>query len=867
MDQKPRPSASAIRAIEESTLSGWTWALLLFGWILARNLLEGVLERPHQLGFDWRPDLSFAMVFLHFPLFYLTVFLGLALWLHLLTRRPLAAVARAVTLGYAVLLVAPIADALLSRGRGYDLKYLLGFGSVLVRFWDPTAALGEVSPGQRLEILLAVGLCGAYAWVARRGRALGASLRAVLAALGAFLIMALAGAWPSLFAKLAAGGSLGWEESYSAVFRWRGLVADESRRLAIVMALPFAPLLLGFAWRLSPPSFVTIRQSVSWVRLIHYSGLVLAGFWLGRLTYRGYFETAGNPIDVAAAAVLWVAMVAAFLAALLWNARHDREADRINAPGRPNAADALSDATARSLGAVCAALALFLALCVGYTPFLLMTAVLLLAWFYSAPPVRTKRWPGVATLTLGLLSLLSLACGYSLYAQEMTLAVLPWRVAGYLLIGVTVGFTAKDVKDAAGDRATGVTTLGTLLPERTARGVTAALVAIGYLLGPVFLPLGAAFTVLAILFAAASVAVTLWRRRVDSLLLAGFVVFAVLCLAFLTQRPALVRERAPAPLREWQAQLRAAEEDVRLTRALEEDPAAAVQARGLTPRASIAAALDRLLALVPAAGATEGMEERARWARAQVADGPTARQDCDTLLRRRPWRADTWDAALAAASRDGDSGAAFEVCGAAIENGIRPGDFFRNRAAVAIAAGRAGGLAARDLEAAFAFGQREPLCWVLYGDLALRRGEAALAVDAYTRAAEREPRLAEAWSGLGQAHHARGDRKAAREALSRAHALAPQDPWILNNEGVVLRDAGDWDEARQRFEQAHALAPDLFEPLFNLGLTYERWGRPADARRWYEAAQRVRPAFPPLEEALRRLGTGASGAVVEGRDG
>ena len=864
MDGQSTPRPRGIRAIEESAIGGWAWAVLLLGWILARNLLEGVLERPHQLGFDWRPDLSFAMVFLHFPLFYLALFLGITLWLHGLTRKPIAAVARVVTLGYAVLLVVPIVDALVSRGRGYDLKYLLGVGSVLWRFWDPSVVPGEVSPGQRVEIVLAVLLSGAYVWITRRARVTSARPRergwiaagpALLGATGSFLLIAFLGAWPSLFARLTASGSSGWEASYTSTYRLGGLIADESRRHAIVMAIPFTLGLIGFAWRLNPTRFRAFLQSVSWVRLIHYSGLVVAGAGLGWLTYREFLGAFGNGTDWAALIVLWAAMAVAFLAALLWNHRHDCEADRINDPGRPRAAGALTDAGAHSLSIVSAMLALFLALCVGYAPFLLMTAVLLLAWLYSAPPVRTKRWPGLSTLTLGLLSLLSLACGYSLFAQEMTLAVLPWRFAAYLLIGVTLGFTAKDLKDAAGDRATGVTTLATLLPERAARALTAALVAIGYLLGPVFLRLGAVFTAVAILFAGVSAWVTLRRRRPDGVLLAGLLIFAALCLALLAQRPEVLRERVPAPLREWHAQLRAAEEEVRIARVFENDPASAERLGVTLHREKAAAALDRLLALVPAAGAAEPGEERVRWARAQTASWPVARADLDALMRLCPMRAEYWDAALAGAGRAGDTGAARVVCDAAIDRGIRPGDFLRNRAALAIGAGETGRATQRDLAGAFLFGPREPLCWVLLGDLALRGGDPAGAAEAYARATERDPDLAEAWSGLGEVRRAGGDLAGALEAFARARRLAPRDPWVLNNQGVVLRDLGRTEEALARFEQAHALAPDLFEPLFNLGLTSERMQRVDVSRRWFEAARRLRPDFPPVEDALRRVGT------------
>ncbi len=867
MDATPRPRTNGIRAIEESTTSGWAWAALLFGWILARNLLEGVLERPHQLGFDGRQDLSFAMVFLHFPLFYLAVFLGLVLWLHCLTRRPVAGVARVVTIGYAILPIAPIADAIISGGRGYDLKYLLGFGSVLVRFWDPAAPMSEVSPGQRVEIALAVLLCGAYAWIAMRRtgpraeagrRAWSRPVVALLAATGAFMIMALAGAWPSLFAKLGAAGSYGNEGSYLAAFRLRGLVVEESRRLAVVMALPFLVGAVAFAWRLNASRFVAFLRAVSWLRLAYYSGLVLAGYWLGRLSYRAYLGDSGNPTDAAAVAILWASMAAAYLAALVWNDLHDREADRINEPHRRRAVGVLSEATARGLAVIAAALALFLALCVGYVPFLLMTAVLLLAWLYSAPPVRAKRWPGVATLTLGFLSTLSLASGYSLFAQEMTLSVLPWRVAGYLLVGVTLGFTAKDLKDTVGDRATGVMTLSTLLPEGTARGVMGALVAVGYLLGPAFVPLGPGFTITAILFAAGSAWVTMRRRRPEALLLAGFMIFAVLCLGFLTMRPEILRDlRVPTELRDGHAQIRAAEEDLRIARLCEEDAAAALcvgdDAREVAARAL--ATVDRLLARMPVSGAisAEPAGERVRLVRAQAAGWPIAREDLEALIRFRPLRGEYRDIALRAATRAVDIDAARATCDGTIDRWVRPGDFLRNRASLAIASGEVGASAARDLAAAFRFGQREPLCWVLLGDLALRRGEPSPAIEAYSRAARCDPELAEAWAGLGEAQHARGDLAAALEAFARARTLAPRDPWVINNEGVALREVGRIDEALRRFEQAHALAPDLFEPLFNLGITCERLKRPAEARRWYALARGLRPGFPPLEEAMGRL--------------
>jgi tetratricopeptide (TPR) repeat protein len=328
------------------------------------------------------------------------------------------------------------------------------------------------------------------------------------------------------------------------------------------------------------------------------------------------------------------------------------------------------------------------------------------------------------------------------------------------------------------------------------------------------------------------------------------VAFAVLCLALLTLRPQTLREGGPAPLGETHARLRAAEEETRIVRVLEADPGGAGDLRARAERA--VRALSEVLAIVPAARAAEAWDERARWARSQIADGARAGADLAGLTARRPLRVAYLDARVAAASRGGRIDAAIAACGEAIDRGVRPGDFHRNRAALVLGTGAAGPAVERDLAAASGFGQRRPMVLVLLGDLLLRRGETGAAGEAYARAADRDPDLPEAWGGLGEARHAQGDLEGALRSYARARALAPRDPWVLNNEGVVLRDAGRREEALERFREAHALAPELFEPAFNAGLALERLGRAAEAHGWFRRARQARPGFPPVEEALRR---------------
>ncbi len=836
--------------------SAWSAAALLGCWILVRNLIEGVLERPHQLGFDWREDLSAPMVFLHFPLYYGALFAGIVLLLHAITRRPAGRIARAVSLGYGLILLAPLIDAAVSRGRGYDLKYLLGFGSFLWRFWSP-ASLAEVSPGQRVEIARACMAGAAYVFATgspRRRRAARVALAAAAGA-GIYLLAAALGAWPSWFARITVPRAGTAEAAYLHVFRLGGLVPNESRRLAIVLALPLlamAPVLFRLA---DPRRFGPVVKRIPMLRLLYYTGLVPAGAWIACAVYRNALPAAfSNPADVAAVVVLWSGMVCAFLAALLWNDLHDRDTDRINAPGRPVVHGDLSPEAAGRAAAACAAGAVFLALCVSYPAFLLMLGCLFLAWAYSAPPLRLKRFPLLATATLAALSWIAAVSGFSLCAQEAAPLLFPRALGASLFLGVALGFGVKDLKDVPGDRASGTVTLGTLLPDAWARRVLAALVVLGYCSAPVLLRMGWGFLIVTLLFAAASAAATLRMRRPDQALLAMFALYAVVVLLFLSRNPERLRDGVPVDLRPH-ATLLGIEDEVRGIRIAEEG-----WAGGALPSDSPEAArlrrtelLGRIDAILGAPPAVPSDRERLTWAHAQIASPAEAGTEEAELLGISPFRAAYHDAAFRTAVARGDPDGAVEACSRAIRAGVRPGDFYRNRAAVALAAGRHGAEVRRDLASAALFGGDRAGIGVLSGDDLVKSDRPAEAAEVYRRAAQADPASPEPWAGLGAALSAQKDAAGAVAAFERARALNPKDAWILNNLGVALREAGRLAEARARFEEAHGIAPDLFEPVFNLGQTCERLGEPDAALEWYGRARQMRPGFPPVEEAWTRV--------------
>jgi 4-hydroxybenzoate polyprenyltransferase len=855
-----------LRKAEHAGGDGPAWAVLLAAWILARNLLEGVLERPHTLGFDGREDLSTAMVFLHFPVFYLVIFVWTCLLLHALTQRPLAGVLRATALGFGALLVAPLLDWAVSRGAGYDLAYLRGFGGFLWRFWSPGAHVAEVSPGQRVEIVLACALGAAYAVAAapRSHSPVRRLLTPLVAVIGIYLIAAFAGGWPASFARLFERG-LHPTVAYERVYRLGGLIPDESRRHALVMLLPLLPGLLLLLARRDGERFRVVRRAVPWPRLLFYAGMVPAGARLGNLTCRGFLpDRFPGPVDQVAVIVLTSSMVAAFLAALAWNDLHDRAADQVNAPQRPVASGAIPTAWAARAATVCAAAAFFLALCVSYFAALLVLTVLLLAWAYSAPPLRLKRIPGIATATLALLALTAMTAGFSLFTREAAPWAFPPRVALALFAGVTLGFTAKDLKDRDGDRGTGTVTLATLLPPPWNRRVTAGLVAFSYLLAPVFLPLGPVFLGLSIVAALAAVAWTLRAARPDSGLLLGFCAFAGLVLLLLARDPAPLRTGDAAEVTRAQSTLLVAEQGIRELWRNEETGRTADPLTG-EPDSMRVQRLRSMLGPetqppeISGSPRWSSSDERRLLAMARLLPPRQDAQAARRLARLRPLYAEYREEALRAGHRGGDDQQVQLACLFGFRQGVRPAFFLENRAALRLEQGDLRE-AAGDLTGLQALAGPRARTQVLTGDLRLRRGDPEGALLAYARAERLDPTYADLWGGRGEALHALGRMTEAIAALARAVALRPSDPWFRNNLGVALRDAGRTAEARASFEEALRLSPAFFEPLCNLGLLEEREGRLDVARTLLKQARAVRGGFGPVDAAWKRLGGDGPGA-------
>lgn len=193
---------------------------------------------------------------------------------------------------------------------------------------------------------------------------------------------------------------------------------------------------------------------------------------------------AGMPVDTVG---FWAAIGSAILLTGASNGINqvaDLETDRINRPERPLPAGELSMRSAWVLIVLISTGSLLLAWRTGPAFFACVAVTLPVTAAYSLPPLRTKRIPLVANLTIAIpRGLLLVVAGWA--AGGGAERVEAWVLGGLSFLYIFGAATTKDFGDVEGDAATGCVTLPILWgPQRAARFVAPFLV-VPFLLYPV----------------------------------------------------------------------------------------------------------------------------------------------------------------------------------------------------------------------------------------------------------------------------------------------------------------------------------------------------------------------------------------------
>jgi homogentisate phytyltransferase/homogentisate geranylgeranyltransferase len=236
-------------------------------------------------------------------------------------------------------------------------------------------------------------------------------------------------------------------------------------------------------------------------------------------------ELAGGALDAKLFDLAWTLVAAwcvnVFIVGI--NQLEDVEIDRINKPFLPIAAGDLSPAAGRWIVAASAAIPLVLAVTQGAVELVAVALGLAIGTAYSVPPLRLKRFPALASLSITFVRSVVVNVGVWLHFSAAFGAGYTIHPAVWALIAVTVPFSfaiaiLKDMPDVEGDRRYAIATFSVRLGARPVFAFGVGVLTLGELgmatIGAALLD-GASTAILVGGHLAALALLWLWAARVD----------------------------------------------------------------------------------------------------------------------------------------------------------------------------------------------------------------------------------------------------------------------------------------------------------------------------------------------------------------
>lgn len=221
-----------IRKIEKEKYSFLLGFLTLFSIILIRNILESSFEGKQILGFSVITSHSFFMTFVHFPIFYISLFVWIVFISKFLTGEKVIKISKTLLVGMSVIIIAPVIDIIVSKGSGYKLTYLTGpetFAEIH-KFFYFTKDILQASWGQRIEITLV--LIGSFSYILIKTKNY---LKAIIAPIIIYFIIFIHGILPNTIAKIPLYFS--FRNITSKAILTSGILPVDSQNYAVIFSL------------------------------------------------------------------------------------------------------------------------------------------------------------------------------------------------------------------------------------------------------------------------------------------------------------------------------------------------------------------------------------------------------------------------------------------------------------------------------------------------------------------------------------------------------------------------------------------------------------------------------------------------------
>ncbi len=482
-----------LRDLLEKRVSAMTWLLTFLGVMFLRSFVEQFIAVTKSITL-----LETVLEFIHnFYFFSLTILL-LWLLLSLILKIKPQKLSYALIFSLFLAITPPLIDIVKTHGQIYWSFYLLSSPPEL---WQQYLTVfghlpsGIVYFGTKITFLAVVFLAAIFLWFMTKS-----FWKTLLGALATYSVLFFMGAFPSLFyyaytfftptKKISEihgfdiAGFFGSPEKILGVIfpSFQYTLAYKLNYIYFIVLVFTLMVLFRF---ISREKFMAVLKNLRLPQIVYHGGMFFIGLGLGFLQYRDNFHL--SLFTFLAIIILLLSIIFSWMASVVINDIHDFKIDRISNPDRPLTQNVFTVPEYFQFGAACFFLAFLGGLTIGLSFAMLIVVYQILAWFYSAPPYRIKKFPVLATLISAVASLVILFLGYILVSNNQTLSGLSWRIILLLLIAYTISLPIKDFKDIAGDKEDGIWTIPVIFGEKKGRLIVATSVFISYALSVFFL--------------------------------------------------------------------------------------------------------------------------------------------------------------------------------------------------------------------------------------------------------------------------------------------------------------------------------------------------------------------------------------------
>lgn len=483
-----------VTSIEGASLSFFSWVVGFFSIVVIRVFLEIFSSSVPEIS-----PIPYGVTFFHDTLFYIAEFLAFALVLHFITREDIVRISKVLTLGFCTIWIAPIVDLLVSGGKGIVMSYfflpLTALGNAFL-----TLGGGNMTFGIRTEIIVAMVLCGGYAYIKTQKPA-----SALLAALAGYAIVFACLAmpvWLTSIGKIFAPGQGNYDpriflaDAFAAsragvntiaqgmsASLWSGVEISFDTAMGMTFFLVDVALVAWWAVRARSGMVKAVLRNIRPERMAHYILMVVAGSALAIFLLHPVF----TQFDGVVFAVLLITFASAWCFAVCVNDATDVAIDAISNRERPLVSGTLSKEEMKNIAGFFLATALVGGYLSGYWAFFCVITFLAIFYIHAAPPLRLKRIPLLASFLIAIASLASVLAGFYFVDTSHLLSDFPTNIMALILISFTLGLNFKDMKDVEGDRAEGIMTVPVLFGENYGSIATGVLFACAFFVVPIIL--------------------------------------------------------------------------------------------------------------------------------------------------------------------------------------------------------------------------------------------------------------------------------------------------------------------------------------------------------------------------------------------